>query len=244
MKAIILCGGFGVRFPMNPERSKALLEVNGRPLVEHIVRKLEMLKDVEKLYVSTNRKFALGFERWLKALGSKDVEIVTEESLHDGEKMGAVGALDFVLKEKGVEGDFLVVNGDNVFEDDLVSFVDAFKDWRCPLVGLYRVGNPGEARGFGVVEIDEKNRIISFEEKPDVPASRLISTGIYAFPGGVASKLRAYLGSGQNPDAPGNFIQWLHKREEVRGFRLNGAWFDVGGADAYERARAFFEKRG
>ena len=39
---------------------------------------------------------------------------------------------------------------------------------------------------------------------------------------------RRYLEEGNPPDAPGNFIAWLHTREPVYGYRASGEWHDIG----------------
>ncbi len=40
MKAVLLCAGFGTRlYPLTRDRAKPLLEVTGKPIVEHLVER-------------------------------------------------------------------------------------------------------------------------------------------------------------------------------------------------------------
>ena len=49
--AIILAAGYGLRMvPINTETPKGLLEVNGEPLIERLIRQLQEV-DIRKIYV-------------------------------------------------------------------------------------------------------------------------------------------------------------------------------------------------
>jgi len=240
MDAIILCGGFGMRFPMSPERPKALLEINGKPLVEHITGKMAAA-GVERIYISTNKRFASDFERWLSTQRDGSIEIVVENASSQGEKLGAIGALRFVIESKRISGDLMVINGDNAFDDRLDRALDVFRHESCAVLGTYTAKTTDEAKPFGVVEINARGEITAFEEKPENPKSKTISTGIYIFPSKTAARIGEYLDSGMSPDQPGNFLQWLHKRERIVGVMLKGGWFDVGNEEAYEKAKAALE---
>src|SRR3989344_3777654 len=65
MKAIILCGGYAKRlWPLTKYTPKPLLDINGKPILDHIVEKLEKIEDVDEILVSTNEKFAAPFMEW------------------------------------------------------------------------------------------------------------------------------------------------------------------------------------
>lgn len=241
MEAIILCGGFGVRFPMFPEKPKAMLEISGKPILAHLLEKIEAIEDIERTYISTNRKFSSDFLKWMKKNQPQNTELVIEDSIDNAHKFGAVGAIRFVLDSKKITGPFMVINGDNIFEDNLNGVVEDSKKHKCTSLGVYEVPNPEAAKLFGVVEMDASRKVTFFEEKPQKPKSRLVSTGIYVFPETAKKSIIEYLDSGMNPDEPGNFMQWLYRRETIRGSLLSGAWFDVGNKDSYQKAKNFFE---
>ncbi len=85
MKALILCGGFARRLePIGEFIPKALLTLNGVPLIEYIMKDLENNGQIDEIIISTNRRFANQFEYWLKlkkgAGYRKEVRLVIEPS--------------------------------------------------------------------------------------------------------------------------------------------------------------------
>jgi glucose-1-phosphate thymidylyltransferase len=90
------------------------------------------------------------------------------------------------------------------------------------------------------VKLDEEKRITDFVEKPSKPLSNLIAICVYIFPKEGLYLVKKYLEDGNNPDAPGYFMQWLVKREKVYGYEFNGNWFDIGDIDSYKKANKEF----
>jgi NDP-sugar pyrophosphorylase family protein len=175
MRVIILAGGYARRlWPLTLERPKPLLPVAGRPIIEHLLDKLE-----GRPIISINRQFAPQFERWATNY-HKDVELVIEETRSEEEKLGAVGALAFLIRELGLREEILVLGGDNIFELDFKEFISAYRG--RPLLALHDLGDPEKARKrYGIAEL-AGSRIVSFQEKPDRPHSALVSTACYIYP--------------------------------------------------------------
>jgi glucose-1-phosphate thymidylyltransferase len=90
------------------------------------------------------------------------------------------------------------------------------------------VRDPELIKQYGVVELDEDDRIVGLEEKPAQPRSDLAATAAYLLPPELAALVPTYLAEGNPPDAPGNFLVWLHTREPVYGYRFEGGWMDIG----------------
>jgi glucose-1-phosphate thymidylyltransferase len=92
-----------------------------------------------------------------------------------------------------------------------------------------------------VIELDADDRVVSFEEKPARPRSNLAATAAYLYRAHDLALLSRYLEEGNPPDAPGNFVAWLHTRAPVHGYRFTGEWHDIGDArqllDADNRLR-------
>ncbi|GAB3673203.1 hypothetical protein GCM10028856_27540 [Halopiger thermotolerans] len=85
----------------------------------------------------------------------------------------------------------------------------------------------------------ENDRICDFEEKPESPASSLVSIACYGFPAESIDLLDTYLEDGNNPDEPGWFVQWLQNRTPTYAFSFDGAWYDIGTPESYLDAVAF-----
>jgi glucose-1-phosphate thymidylyltransferase len=81
---------------------------------------------------------------------------------------------------------------------------------------------------YGVVGVDADDRIVSFVEKPPTPMSTLAATATYLYTREHAGLVDRYLGEGNPPDQPGNFVAWLHPRVPVYAYRFPGEWHDVG----------------
>jgi len=140
------------------------------------------------------------------------------------------------IREKEIDEDILVLAGDNVFTFELERFIEACESSRKSAVGLYDVEDINEAKKLGIVEINDKKEILSFEEKPQQPKSTLASVGIYFYPKEVLQLIDEYI-QGNNPmDGPGFFVKWLHGKGQVNGFRFSGKWFDIGSFETLEKA--------
>lgn len=238
MDAVVLCGGFAKRmWPLTRDTPKTLLQVMGRPVMEHIMEKLEGMDEIERIFISINRRFRDQFISWFMDYPTeKHVELVVEPSLSEGEKLGSIGAWEFLIREKKLGGDLLSVSGDNFFDFDLKSFLEFQKRVGGTAVGIYDVMDVEVARKkLGIVELDSNNKIVGFEEKPENPKGTLASTGIYMFPGEVLKLVLKYLEEGNSPDKAGMFLKWLYKIKPVYGFIFQGEWVDIGNMETYQR---------
>ncbi len=236
MRGIILAGGYARRlWPITLDRPKPLLPVAGRPILDYIVDRYPL---PDPPILSVNRRFADQFSAWAEARGLT-VELVVEETRAEEEKLGSVGAIAYLVESLGLDDDLLVIGGDNLLLFDLSAFVQAFRGET--LVALYDLGNPELARRrFGVAVVDG-DRVVEFQEKPEMPRSSLASTACYLFPRRVLPYFREFLqGAEAGRDAPGYFLSWLLSREPIRAFPFQEGWFDIGGREAYIAANLHF----
>jgi glucose-1-phosphate thymidylyltransferase len=247
MQAVVLAGGFAKRlWPLTRDMPKPLLSIAGKPIIEHILEKLGDVEEIDKIYISVNEKFEPHFKEWL--LGAdfpKQLEIVTEPTKREEEKLGAVGALGFLIREKGISDDLLVIAGDNLFDFDMRKFIEGHESG-FPKVAVYDMEEPEKIKKkYGVVVLDEKSVIKEFQEKPENPPSTLVSTGCYFFPRSAVEMIYEYLKGKNNADAPGFFISWLSKQVAVQGFVFDGdsRWFDIGSIESYKEADKIYNEK-
>jgi len=242
MKAVILAGGYARRmWPLTKNRPKHLLPVAGRPMLDYVMDSLESIPDLEEIFLSTNMRFQGQFKKYLDGVNTKKkLRLFIEDTRSEEEKLGSVGALGYLIRESGLDDDLLVIGGDNIFGFEMTDFIEYFYSKKANTIALYDLGNREKARLYGVVHIDDDNRIIDFHEKPADPQSTLVSTACYAFTRkGVRSILR-YLEEGNDPDKMGHFIEWLYRHDDVYGFIFTGVWFDIGSLESYEAADRYF----
>jgi len=244
MKAILLCGGFAKRlWPLTLDRPKALLDVGGRAILDHIVDKVECLQDVDEVIISTNAAFEPAFREWLGGRRfAKPTQLIVEPSRGENEKFGAIRGLNWLIEKCGLDSDCLVIAGDNLFDFKLNDFLGFYKKTGAPTVALYDVLTHERAKLYGVPKLDG-TRIAEFHEKPENPPSTLISTACYVFPKSILPIFGEYLVSGNPGDKPGHFIAWLAARQAVHGWVWRGTWFDVGDFDSLEAAKNWIKAK-
>jgi glucose-1-phosphate thymidylyltransferase len=245
MDCIILAGGFARRLlPLTENTPKPLLPVGGRPILAYTMDRLKGLPGLEKVYITTNRRFWHHFRDFIDAeCGDLRCELFIEDADSEGQKLGSVGALHHLVAKTGMHGDCLVIGGDNLFDFSLTDFVEHHRKVGASVVALYDVGSKEKASLYGIARLDDQRRILEFLEKPAHPPSTLASTACYLFTGEAMRCLRTYIEEGNPPDAAGHFVAWLCKHLPVFGFVFSGLWFDIGSKESYAEADALFRDR-
>jgi len=246
MKTILLAGGYAKRlWPLTKDCPKSLLPIAGKPIIEYILDGMEHIGEIEEVFLSTNRKFETKFKDWLGSYrSSKEIRLAIEETRTEEDKLGSIGALNFLIAHLGLNEDLLIIGGDNLFDFDLNELIAFYMTKKKTVVLLYDMKDKERVRGkYGVLEIDSDLKIINSEEKPENPKSTLISTACYIFTKEDLALIGDYLAAGNNPDAIGFFVSWLCKRSALYGLVHSGLWFDIGSFDDYERANAVYRKK-
>lgn len=242
MKAIVLAAGYATRLrPLTDDVPKQLLPIAERPLLDWILDKLRAVEAVDAVHLVTNSRFAPDFSRWAEPRG---VVVHDDGTTTNETRLGAVGDLDLAIARGELDDDLLVVAGDNLFDFSLagmVSFWGGRPD--ASAVALYDCGDLELATHFGIVEVDETDRIVYFVEKPSEPPSTLASTATYVFPQAHVSLVATYLGQGHSPDNIGSFLGWLSSRKPVYGYRFEGRWYDVGNREQLLEADNLMRQR-
>ncbi|MEM5799742.1 MAG: nucleotidyltransferase family protein [Candidatus Aenigmatarchaeota archaeon] len=236
--AIVLAAGYATRLNMNI--SKPLIEVGGKPIISYLLKKLEN-NGITNICVVTNNRYFLDYQN----IFSSRVRLINDGTNSNEERLGALRDLALALKliYSGKLKDTLVLLGDNLFEDDLSDFFKKYnsREPKKSLIGVYDLNDIHLAKNYGIIEIDENERIKSFKEKPEKPKTTLVSTGIYAFPSKILQLLDFYLSDKKNPfEGPGNFISWLiEKGYDLYAYKLRGKWWDIGTIESLEDAKNF-----
>ncbi len=245
MKTILLAGGYAKRlWPLTKDCPKSLLPIAGKPIIEYILDGMEHIGEIEEVFLSTNRKFETKFKDWLDNYrSSKEIRLAIEETRTEEDKLGSIGALNFLIAHHGLNEDLLIIGGDNLFDFDLNELIAFYRAKKKTVVLLYDMKDKERVRGkYGVLEMDSDLKIINSEEKPENPKSTLISTACYIFTKEDLALIGDYLAAGNNPDAIGFFVSWLCKRSALYGLVHSGLWFDIGSFDDYERANAVYRR--
>ncbi|MEJ3718859.1 sugar phosphate nucleotidyltransferase [Paenibacillus polymyxa] len=174
MKGIILAGGTGSRlFPLTKVTNKHLLPVGKYPMIFHSIYKLKKA-DIMDILIVTGKEHMGDV---VNLLGSgRDMGVTFTYKVQD--EAGGIAQALYLAKQFVGTDQMVVILGDNVFEDDISPFVQNFREQNVGAkLLLQKVHDP---QRFGVAEI-QNQRILSIEEKPQVPKSDYAVTGIYMF---------------------------------------------------------------
>ncbi len=177
----------------------------------------------DEVHLVTNARFAEFFEHWAE---DKDVRIHNDGTTSNHDRLGAIGDIRFV----GLDDDLLVVAGDNLFDYSLADYEAYWGERDGSCIAVFDVGSPELAKKYGIVDVDDNDRVVGFVEKPEDPPTTLCATATYLYEREHLRLVEQYLEEGNPPDQPGNYIAWLHMREPVYAYRFDGQWYDIGDA--------------
>ena len=159
MEAIILAGGKAERLGDAAQgRPKALVEVAGKPLAAYQVSLLSGA-GVDRVLIACSAGQEELFERELDGIGPEIVPVGEPEPLGRG------GGARFAAQARREEGRLYVLNGDELIDVDLNALLASHvRHGGAATIVVARLPT-----GFGVVEIDDGDRVQGFDESPKLP---------------------------------------------------------------------------
>lgn len=170
MKAVILAAGEGLRCrPLTLTRSKVMLPVANKPILEHIINALVRCRITDIIMVVGYKKerimdyFQDGVD-----LGANIIYV---------EQKGLLGTAHAIRQAAPyVDEDFMVLNGDNIVDANTISDILKGKSGDATLLTVTRE----HTEGYGVI-ISENGTASKIVEKPKEDISHNVNTGIYIF---------------------------------------------------------------
>lgn len=231
MKGIILAGGTGTRLlPLTAITSKQLLPVYDRPMIFYPINTL-IQAGIKEILIIVSPDHSGHF---LNLLGSMFQKFgVNISFMVQKQPRGLPEA--FILAEDFLDGESsTLVLGDNIFEDDFTEVIQSFREGGC--IFAKEVSDPER---FGVVELGSDGKVVSIEEKPEMPKSKFAIPGIYIFDRTVVE-----VAKGLTPSVRGELeITDLHlhylKEQMLEARIMEGAWFDAGTHESLFEASAY-----
>ena len=200
MKALVLAAGYATRlYPLTLDRPKALLEVGGKPMLDHVLERLEEM-GVDETIVVTNAKFTPHFEEW--ASGRDGVRIVNDGTTVDDDRLGAIGDIGYVLDRRGSTTTSSSSPGDNLFARTSPASLPTGRGGRSRARGPRRRRPRSDAR-VQPGRVDDEGRITFFEEKPEDARSTLAGVALYFYPRADAAADPAVPGRAEQPRPAG-----------------------------------------
>ena len=172
MQALVLAAGAGTRLrPLTEDRPKAMVEVNGKPMLQIVLEQLKTVdvKDVvivvhymkDKIidYFGDGSKMGLN----IKYVEQKEMKGTADAVAH---------AEPYITDEK-----FWCIFCDSLFETDQLTRILEHKD----VDGVFTAKEVEDGRAFGILVTDGK-RVTQFIEKPENPPTNLASFSVFLMP--------------------------------------------------------------
>jgi mannose-1-phosphate guanylyltransferase len=228
MHAVILIGGFGTRLrPLTDTIPKSMLTVGNEPIITRLVRRLERGG-------VTTATLALGYlpEPFLAAFPGDRCGAVEVRYAVEPEPLDTAGAIRFAAEAGGVDGTFVVANGDVICDVDIATLVAGHRERNAEAtLHLTPMDDPS---AFGVVDMDGAGRVLCFVEKPapGTEPSNLINAGTYVMEPSVLDLIEP----GRRVSVERETFPALSARGRLYGIPTNDYWIDAGNPRALLKA--------
>lgn len=217
-QVVILAAGKGVRLkPFTDTKPKPLVDINDRPFIHYIFKNLE----------------SAGFERVflvVEYLKEQIIEYVDNHNfsfdvviVEQGEPLGTGHAVKVV--EGLVQGNFVVINGDDLFSVKDLSKINLDDNYSYIFGGEHP--NP---QNFGVLEI-EGDFLIGIQEKPKNPATNIINLGLYKFTSEIFEAIDKIEKSPRGEYELTDAIMFLVQKRKMKVLKVEGYCFTLGCPD-------------
>ncbi len=261
--AVILAGGKGIRLgPLTRDRAKPAVPFGGIYRIIDFALSNCLNSGLRRMLVLTqykatslDRHINMGWKGFFcRELNEYVDNIPPQQRIDEHWYQGTADAVYQNIYEikKHQASNVLILAGDHVYKMNYQAMVDYHRRLNADLtIGAFRVA-PELAKEFGVMQIDEKQRIVAFQEKPKVPLTIpgdcshcLASMGIYVFSARFlleqlcrdAGDVRSQRDFGKNiiPSVIQSHRVFAFPFQDENG-RTDSYWRDVGTIDAYYEA--------
>lgn len=259
----IMAGGKGERLlPLTNDRTKPAVPFGGIYRIIDFTLSNCINSGLRRIYLLTQYKSAslqrhirLGWNILPSELAQFIEMLPAQQRVGDSWYLGTADAIyqNLYTLEMDKPDEVLILAGDHIYKMNYYSMIDFHRDNDADLtVGVVEVGKE-KSMHFGVVEVDDSNRVIGFQEKPKEPKTIsegsdkiYASMGIYVFKHPVIEdELHEDAKKKTSSHDFGKDIipQMIKKGQKVvaYNFTLNNKkesqyWRDIGTIDAYYEA--------
>ena len=235
-KGIILAGGYGTRMsPLTKAVNKQLLPIYDKPLIFYPLSIL-MLAGIKDILIIVNQGQLQQFNKILpegKNLGIK---------INYAQQKYPKGLPDaFIIGEKFINKENVaLILGDNFFYGQSLTgkLKECAKLKSGAKIFLHSVSDPSH---YGVVKINQKNKILKIIEKPKKYLSNLAITGLYFFDNNVVKYANSLKPSKRNEIEIVDLLKKYNNKNKlsVEFIGRGGAWLDAGSIKDFYDASSF-----
>lgn len=226
-QGVILIGGQGTRLgALTQTVAKPMLDVAGRPFVEHVISQLARF-GVRNIILLAGHQGAMPRDRYdgCRLFGAELSVLIEPEPL------GTAGALLFAANR--LDDIFFLANGDTFFDADLLPLIRLAENqqWKAAML-LSRIE---DAARYGTVDLDSRGAVRTFHEKSQsrTQTAALVNAGTYLMRrDAVLPMIKRTPCSLEN-----DLFPQLAAAGELHGLEANGYFIDIGIPESLETAR-------
>jgi len=224
--AVLLCAGLGTRLKGLSDGPKAMVDIDGHPLLHYQLQQL-LRCGIRDVWINLHHRPDV----IVKHFGDGRDWGVRIRYWHEPDLRGTAGALAPMRRE--LDSTFLVVYGDVLHRLDYRRFLAAHRARSVPVtLGVYHVPDPWNC---GVVELGRNGMIQGFVEKPQqICGSPWVNSGVYA----LEPEVLRWVPSNRPADFGRDiFPRMLRAGEALSAYRVRSAMLDVGIPEKYRMAQ-------
>ena len=238
---VVLAAGYATRLgELTKNYPKPLLKIGNSTILGRMLDDIDTIDDITEHVIVTNHKFAPIFEQWVAEQHySKPITIIDDGSTTNDNRLGAVCDLLLALgtppKQGETEG-VLVVAADNLLFFSFAEFVDFARAKGTSCIMCHEQPSIEKLQRTGVVELDENNKVLGMEEKPQVPKSHWAVPPFYIYLKKDLDLVRHSVENGCGKDAPGTLAHYMVEHTTMHAWPMSAGRFDIGSLDTYYEA--------
>ena len=245
MKCVVIAAGYATRLgELTKNFPKPLLKIGENTILGRMLDDIDTIPEIDEHIIITNHKFAHIFEDWrIERLSvpsgfpaRKPITIVDDGTETNDTRLGAVCDLLFAMDKLSINDDLLVVAADNLLFFSFSEFVKFAQQKQTSCIMCHEQPSIEKLQRTGVVELDENNRVLGMEEKPQVPKSHWAVPPFYIYLKKDLDLVRHSVENGCGKDAPGNLAHYMVDHTTMHAWPMSAGRFDIGSLDTYYEA--------
>ena len=238
MKNIVIAAGYATRLgELTKNFPKPLLKIGANTILGRMLDDIDRIPEIDEHIIITNHKFAHIFEQWkLGTAYEKPITIIDDGTETNDTRLGAVCDLLFAMEKLGIDDDMLVVAADNLLFFSFKEFVDFANEKGTSCIMCHEQPSIEKLQRTGVVVLDNNNKVLNMEEKPEHPKSHWAVPPFYIYKKHDLDLIRHSVENGCGKDAPGNLAHYMVDRTTIHAWPMSAGRFDIGSLDTYYEA--------
>lgn len=238
MKNIVIAAGYATRLgELTKNFPKPLLKIGKNTILGRMLDDIDKIPEIDEHIIITNHKFAGIFEEWASGQSyTKPVTIVDDGTETNDTRLGAVCDLLFAMDKLKIDDDMLVVAADNILFFSFQEFVDFAKAKGTSCIMCHEQPSIEKLQRTGVIVIDNNDKVLNMEEKPQEPKSHWAVPPFYIYLKKDLEKVRHSVENGCGKDAPGNLAHYMVEQVDMHAWKMTAGRFDIGSLDTYKEA--------